>query len=205
METNKNNEKCYSVFYKDGDEANDHYLTKREALSLAMSIEEQGYRVIVAKDLGHRWETIYKTESSEQDLPNSWEEFCAQYPYRAGEWRLESNGMICRLSSPSANGKRSATIDKTLLPNKDYAEAVIAFCQLIQLRDCYRQGWKPDYSAGNDQKKFMIGFDRGMLDCFPWGYCAGEHQLFAFQSKEIQLKFFNNFRDLLKEIQPLFQ
>lgn len=139
------------------------------------------------------------------ELPNSWEEFCDQYPYRAGEGRLESNAMICRTSSPSAYGKRSAIVDKTLLPNKEYAEAMIAFCQLIQLRDCYRQGWKPDYSAGNTQKKYVIEFDRGLIDCFPWGVCEGKHQIFSFQSKGIQLKFFNNFRDLLKKLQPLFQ
>lgn len=55
-------ENCYSVFYKDGDEANDYYLSKRDALELAMNLEDDGYEVIVAKDLGNDWETIYETK-----------------------------------------------------------------------------------------------------------------------------------------------
>jgi len=52
----------YSVFYKDGDEANDYYLTKQQAMSLAMEIEADGYEVIVAKLLpNNEWDVVYKT------------------------------------------------------------------------------------------------------------------------------------------------
>lgn len=52
----------YSVFYKNGDEANDNYLSKSQAMSLAMSLENDGYEVIVARLLPNdEWETIYKT------------------------------------------------------------------------------------------------------------------------------------------------
>ena len=52
----------YSVFYKDGDEANDSYLTKEQAMSLAMRIEDDGYEVIVAKLLpNNEWDVIYET------------------------------------------------------------------------------------------------------------------------------------------------
>lgn len=52
----------YSVFYKNGDEANDNYLSKSQAMSLAMSLENDGYEVIVARLLPNdEWETIYET------------------------------------------------------------------------------------------------------------------------------------------------
>lgn len=52
----------YSVFYKDGNEANDNYLSESQALSLAMSLENYGYEVIVARLLPNdEWETIYET------------------------------------------------------------------------------------------------------------------------------------------------
>lgn len=53
----------YSVFYKDGDEANDYYLSKQDALNLAKELESENYEVIVAKKLGNdEWETIYETK-----------------------------------------------------------------------------------------------------------------------------------------------
>ena len=61
-ENQMSDENCYSVFYKDGDEANDYYLSKRDALELAMNLEDNGYEVIVAKNLGNDWETIYETK-----------------------------------------------------------------------------------------------------------------------------------------------
>lgn len=60
-------DKKYSVFYKDSEEINDHYLSISEAIALARSIEEDGYEVIIAKlvyndDLGvEDWKTIYMT------------------------------------------------------------------------------------------------------------------------------------------------
>lgn len=209
METNKDNkvvsnENCYSVFYKDGDEANEGYLSKRDAFSLAMNIEDKGYGVIVAKNLGDHWETIYQTEANEKELPNSWEEFCETNPLKAGESWATGCSDILVVSDNGLNRRRNKNKDRILLPNKEYAQAILALCQLIQLRDCYRQGWKPDYSAGNAQKKFFIAFDRGMLDWLSSGYCASEHHIFAFQSDDIRRKFFKNFRDLLKKIQPLF-
>lgn len=59
-ENQMSDENCYSVFYKDGDEANDYYLSKRDALELAMNLEDNGYEVIVAKNLGNDWETSMK-------------------------------------------------------------------------------------------------------------------------------------------------
>lgn len=52
----------YSVFFKEGDEANDSLLTKDEAMNLAKDLEKEGYEVIVARLLSDEWETIYVTK-----------------------------------------------------------------------------------------------------------------------------------------------
>jgi len=53
----------YSVFYKYGDEANDNYLTKKEAMKLATELEKDKYEVIVAKLLPNdEWSVVYETK-----------------------------------------------------------------------------------------------------------------------------------------------
>lgn len=42
--------------------------------------------------------------------------------------------------------KRNAQEDRNMCPSKKSAEAHLAMMQLHQLRDCYRQGWKPSYA-----------------------------------------------------------
>lgn len=62
MATIEKESENYSVFYKYGDEANSSYLSKSEAMSLAESLEMDGYEVIVARLLPtDKWEMIYKT------------------------------------------------------------------------------------------------------------------------------------------------
>lgn len=45
----------YSVFYKDGDEANDSYLSRDDAMKLAHNLESDGYEVIVCRLDGDYW------------------------------------------------------------------------------------------------------------------------------------------------------
>lgn len=54
--------KNYSVFFKDGDEANDFYLSREEAMKLARNLEAQGFEVLVAKWEDDMWKTVYETE-----------------------------------------------------------------------------------------------------------------------------------------------
>ena len=95
-------------------------------------------------------------EIKENVLPNSWEEFCEMYLVEKDkkEWyidvdstpRYKHKGVICFEDS------------KNVLPSKQAAFAHLAYMQLHQLRNCYRQGWKPNWSNGN-QCKWCIVFD----------------------------------------------
>ena len=119
-------------------------------------------------------------------LPKTWEEFCSKY--QNSEYFI-GNSEILRVPLGYHYDKNS---DKDLLPTKKAAEQHLALMQLHQLRDCYRQGWQPDWRI-----KYYIGH-----------YDAENYSVYAscitpaflsFQSKELAEKFLNNFHDLIKE------
>ena len=121
-------------------------------------------------------------------LPNTWEEFCKNYPINSGEFVI---GLSSQIASPRW-GDRDINIDRNVLPNYKAGEAHLAYIQLHQLRDCYRQGWEPT----DDKVSFAIVREVG-------GRLYINRIMFSstflsFQSKEIAEKFLNNFHDLIE-------
>ena len=131
-------------------------------------------------------------EITESALPNSWQEFCNMYPIEKDgkEWFIDSD------STPryEYKGKRYINECKNILPSKQAAEQHLALMQLHQLRDCYRQGWKPDWSDAHKNKSCII-FHEGNYHID--NYCLYIRFL-SFQSKEIAEKFLNNFKGLIE-------
>lgn len=64
---------------------------------------------------------------------------------------------------------------------------------LIQLRDCYRDGWKPDWSEGS--VKYSIVNYNGKIDMKE---NISNSRLLSFPTPNLRNKFFSNFRDLIK-------
>ena len=131
-------------------------------------------------------------EITENMLPNTWEEFCKMYPIEEdkNEWFIDAD------STPryEYKGKRYINECKNILPSKQAAEQHLALMQLHQLRDCYRQGWKPDWSDGHKNKSCIIFHESNYhID----NYCLYIRFL-SFQSKEIAEKFLNNFKGLIE-------
>ena len=123
-------------------------------------------------------------------LPNTWEEFCKLYPIKEEEYYIELNSIPTEVPI----GERFDHDDKNILPSKKAAEAHLALMQLHQLRDCYRQGWVPDWSSIK-QWKWYICLDTDILTVknnfnFP--------RFLSFQSEDIARKFLNNFKDLIE-------
>ena len=85
----------------------------------------------------------------------------------------------------------------TDVPN-DIALQHIALIQLHQLRDCYRQGWKPDWS--DDNFKWKISILRDKIGIYSSTICAS---FLSFQTAEIAEEFLNNFRDLIEQAKDL--
>ena len=78
-------------------------------------------------------------EDIKPQLPKTWKEFCEQNKIKEDECYLNYFSEIKEIPIR----ERLDSSDRIVLPNKKAAEAHPALMQLDQLRDRYRQGWKP--------------------------------------------------------------
>lgn len=129
-------------------------------------------------------------EIKEIVLPNSWEEFCEMYPVKYKEYYIDIDSII----TGTNNSLRLPNTDKNMLPSLEAAKSHLAYMQLHQLRDCYRQGWKPDWSDSKQWKWYIcLNTDIFSVECnFNFS------RFLSFQSRKIAEKFLNNFKDLIK-------
>ena len=130
-------------------------------------------------------------EDIKPQLPKTWDEFCEQNRIKKTEYYLDASSCI----SETWNEKRYSSTDKNVLPSKQAAEAHLALMQLHQLRDCYRQGWQPNW---NDSKstKYCIEFTDNRYIIFRY-YASSK--FLSFPTKELAEKFLTNFRDLIEQ------
>ena len=126
-------------------------------------------------------------------LPNTWEEFCKNYPRKKDEAYFDIGSQICICTQNYEF--RDKDTDKNLLPSKQAAEAHLALMQLHQLRDCWREGWVPDWE-NNDQHKYAIcNIDGDLLV-----RVRHNHRLFlAFQDEKRANEFKDCFIDLIRK------
>ena len=145
-----------------------------------------GYKAVYDKD-------TQKVEIVKVELPKSWEEFCENNPIKAGEYFINEYSEIIY----AAEKHRAANL-KNILPNKETAEVFLALMPLIQLRDCYRQGWKADWNQ--PYKKYCIHCNCNSVSVFD---CIYHSRVLSFQSKEIRNEFLENFKDLIEKAKEL--
>jgi len=134
-------------------------------------------------------------EITDNTLPTTWEEFCETHPRKDGEAYIGRDSNVCIFGIIS---RRTPEGDKNVLPHKKYAEAMLALCQLVQLRDCYNDGWQPDWTD-NEAKYFFYFYFNELRTT------AGYHtqSLFSFKTKELRNMFLTNFCDLIEIAKPL--
>ena len=94
-----------------------------------------------------------------------------------------------------------AITDKNHLPDRSTAEAVLALCQLIQLRNAYNGDWIPDWDDEN-QEKYTIEFMIATT-------IVDRHAIYStsplyFKSKELRDEFLLYFRPLIEKLKPLY-
>lgn len=129
-------------------------------------------------------------------LPSSWEEFCDNHPVMNTECYIDSCGIV---HDVTVNGiPRRIKGDNSLLPSRALAEAMVALCQLIQLRDCYNDGWLPIWN--NATFKYCIASQDNTLTVL---YNTVTSHVLAFKSKELANQFIKNFYELLRIAEPL--
>ena len=137
-------------------------------------------------------------EDIKPQLPKTWEEFCDNNPIKLTEFYISNTSEISNFKAYDFEYvNRRPWGEKNFLPSKKDAKAHLALMQLHQLRDCYRQGWKPDWNDYN-QEKYVVE----LKETNTIGYSFAPYFL-AFQSKEIAEKFKINFIDLIKQANDL--
>ena len=104
-------------------------------------IPPEGYEV----DKEHSTFECIKFKPIESQLPTTWEEFCKTHSLTGKEYWVNSVGFVEGGVEPGK--KRNSKTDRNLLPSLYDAKAILALCQLIQLRDCYNDGWQPNWAS----------------------------------------------------------
>lgn len=136
-----------------------------------------------------------KFKPIKNELPKTWEEFCKSYKLTRNEYFISDNSELKNTLATS----RHPIYDTNILPNIETAEAMVALCQLIQLRDCYNNGWVPDWR--NDfQSKYTIYH---YLDGIGTSCTNTAGRILAFKTRELRDQFLKNFNDLIETAKPL--
>lgn len=130
-------------------------------------------------------------------LPKDWEEYFTFHFPKTG--KLPENHYVWAntevfFDCPTNSDYISLLQTKNILTSDIAAKQHFALMQLHQLRDCYRQGWKPNWNK--DSNKYCI--EKNNYDYDIVIYNSLQHFL-AFQSNEIAEEFLNNFRELIKQ------
>lgn len=141
---------------------------------------------------------VVKFKKKERELPKSWEEFCKCNSIVIGESKIRTD---CDIIEYTLSGKtRGVEDDKNLLPDLETADAVLALCQLIQLRNAYNGDWLPDWR--NNDKKWMILFSKNKIETTECSYITASE--LYFKTEELRDEFLSNFRPLIEKLKPLF-
>ena len=78
-----------------------------------------------------------------------------------------------------------------------YSKQLILLDQLLDIRDIYRQGWKPGFLGF----KYNIIYYNGNISISNMQF---NNEMFSFQSEEVRDKFLENFRKELEEVKELW-
>ena len=129
-------------------------------------------------------------EDIKPQLPKTWEEFCRQNKIEKNECYLDA----CSCIEKAFIRERCEDSDRNVLPNKQAAEAHLALMQLHQLRDCYRQGWEPNWRNTSSKHCIRKQGNSYIIVC-----CGISVTFLSFQSREIAYEFLTNFRELIEQ------
>ena len=131
-----------------------------------------------------------KEELTKVELPKSFKEFCENYPVRKGEaWLGIQDGIhVC------CDGSQTRYY-KNWMPSKKSAEAHLAMMQLEQLRNCWRQGWEPNWDNVT-QTKYCICCCRGE---FKISTLYETRCFLTFPTREMAEEFLECFKDLIEK------
>ena len=135
-------------------------------------------------------------EDIKPQLPRTWEEY---FTFHFPVDKLPENHYVCAetsiFSCHTINSNYESVLQtKNILTSDKTIKQHLALMQLHQLRDCYRQGWVPDWSKASS--KYCI---RKINNSYSLIYYANLETFLSFQSREIAEEFLTNFRELIEQ------
>lgn len=134
-------------------------------------------------------ETTFEIKEKKRKLPKTWKEFCDTHCIKEGEAYIDNWGDIYAIESTDVGKLR----DSNLLPTISDAEGILALMQLIQLRDCYNDGWRADWD-NNSGKYVITRVNNEIVKEFYYR----SHAILSFKSRDLQEEFYSNFKDLIE-------
>lgn len=150
-------------------------------------------------------DSFSKEELDQVTLPKTWEEYCENH-YCKGYFLTEGSQINPFTGNPftgsSYNQKLRPKLDKNTFESKENAEAILALCQLIRLRDEYNGHEPIDYENEYPYNPHAIVYDLedNYYTLKPISkyskYYTYKH-LFVFHSIELGKEFLKNFKSLL--------
>ena len=194
----------YEVGHKDTNEAHSGIYKRRYTLKSYKEMKEKR-NITLTLSKAREWhrkggelkEVALLAYSEEEltkiELPESWEEFCNNYSTKNGECYIGACSEIRIL--PEVDEGRDIKMDRNVCPSQKSAEAHLALMQLEQLRDCWRQGWKPT--------KYDTGY---CIVHYPEEYIIMAFSFISFLSfpaKKMAEEFLECFRDLIEQVVDL--
>ena len=136
-------------------------------------------------------------EDIKPQLPKTWEEFCYNNDRKPNEAFITNSSEIQLITEKH---ERKSSCDQNILPSKQAAKQHLALMKLHQLRDCYRQGWIPNWK--DDTTKYVL------KNCYHPATkyieptiinAVYRHNFLAFPTFKLAEEFLNNFRDLITQ------
>lgn len=137
--------------------------------------------------------SAYTEEELNRSLPKTWEEFCEQFKVY-NDWYIDLDSEILK---NEVDYYRDPLLDRNLFVSEEAADQHLVLMQLHQLRDCYRQDWKPDWKD-TSMPKYCIYFINKEQK---FDVCSfyERREFLAFQSRKLAEEFLNNFRELISQ------
>lgn len=145
---------------------------------------------------------VVTLKKKERKLPKSFAEFCEMFPDFTGEYFIQNEKSEVRQVQEMQPDERRTENNAEILPDRATAEAVLALCQLTQLRDCYNGDWVPDWDD-EEQEKYVITFvccdEITITDSYNHAYSP-----LYFKNEELTKEFLRYFRPLIEKLKPLY-
>ena len=136
-------------------------------------------------------------EDIKPKLPKTWGDY---FTFHFPVDKLPENHYVCAETSTfschTTNSDYESVLQtKNILTSDKTIKQHLALMQLHQLRDCYRQGWEPNWKD-NYYNKYVIVKDRDKYNISVNNWTS---RFLAFQDRKRAEEFLANFRELIEQ------